>query len=360
MQVNRIYNYIFFALYHFLFLIVVYQYFLKNGGDASFYWLQTNYSNNKNWIDFFNYGNDFILFLNYPFGKIARLPILFGFILYSLIGLFALVKFSELIELVLPSHKYKWVFILFLVLSPNLHFWTSILGKEPIVFLCINILLLQTLRNKLLSFSILISLFLLVMIRPHVLVILLLALFLYVFLKQPTIKQKVIVTSFFFIIGAISIKLLLNISKIYSLDYSKTVRYNDFSLKSLEKSSSYIPMIEYSYPYKLFTFFFRPLFYDIHNWLGVFLSIENMILLLFTIASLIFIIINVKKVRQNRFANTLIFLAIFGGLIFVQRYSDLGLIARTKIMLQPFLNVALCYYILMLLPNNKVEKRKTF
>jgi hypothetical protein len=88
------------------------------------------------WLDFFKVGTPFMVFLNYPLLKLEA-PFWLGHVLYSVIGFFGFYLFAKWSYKVLALKNDSFFVLLLLglvLLSPNLHIWTSIIGKESIVF----------------------------------------------------------------------------------------------------------------------------------------------------------------------------------------------------------------------------------
>lgn len=346
-------------LYHFLFTIIAFDYFLKNGGDANLYWFNNSYSNNKIWLDFFNYGSDFILFLNYPFVKILNFPILFGFILYSSVGFIAILQFYKLIQMWIGDslNLFGKNVLPLLLFMPNLHFWTSILGKEPIVFLLIVLILKAFFQKKYGSLKMIIALILLLIIRPHFFLMIVFSFSCVLIISEHwSLKKKLSFSLITAVLLAFSFFLFLKISKINYINWARIKRFNDFSLTSLKYSNSYIPMIEYNYFEKFFAFYFRPLFFDVHNVYGFFISIENLITLIIHLVILFLIIKNFKVLKLDLLSKAIILYGFIAGLLFVQRYSDLGLIIRTKALIQPFIILALIKIVKEIQFNNDAAK----
>ena len=88
-----------------------------------------------------------------------------------------------------------------------------------------------------------------------------------------------------------------------------------------------------SFFWKLFAFYFRPLFIDVHNIYGIVVSIENGIILFIHIFVLYKVIKNFKNSTLDELAKAILVYGLIAGLLFVQRYSDLGLIIRTKVLI---------------------------
>ena len=341
---KKYYLYFIISIYHFFFTIISYNYYLKNDGDASLYWFLKKSTITKSWFDFLNFGTDAFMFINYPLTKFLHFPIFFGFVIYSIIGLLGIFQFYKLIKTWIGEKLFFLGIniIPFLLFMPNLHFWTSILGKEPLMFLCITTVLIQILEKNYFSFKLFFSLLVILLIRPHLFLLLFFSIvFVLFFYEKWSTMKKTIVLTFSTVLLSISFFLFLKISKIHNFNWDKISRYNNFSLQSLKYSKSYIPMIEYSFPLKFFAFYFRPLFFDIHNFFGFVISIENLIILVLHIIAVYLFFKHHKIIKFDLLFKIILVYSIVSAFVYVQRYSDLGLIIRTKVLLQPYIIVAL-------------------
>jgi len=342
--------------YHFLFTFLNWAYFKENGGDAAFYWFQTTSSASKTFWDLFNYGSDFILLLNYPFVKLLGLDIRWGFFIYSLIGYLGILQFYQLCKFFLSEKLcFKGFNLCFLLpLLPNLHFWTAGLGKESLCFLFIATILLELAKEKFKSFSLLLSGLLLILVRPHIALLLLFSVaIVYFFSSKLNLKQRIFVACGFLVLSSGLFYMFLQLSKIKRLDFERMQRFNEFSLLSFKNSGSYVPIIDYSYPYKIFTFYFRPIVNEIPTLYGTVLGIENLLILVLHILAFLWFCINRKKIEFSPVLNIIIVFTLISGIVIVQRYSGLGIFARTKIMMQPFFCIVLLW--LLSFGKNKIN-----
>jgi len=112
----------------------------------------------------------------------------------------------------------------------------------------------------------------------------------------------------------------------------------------LSKAGSGIDMSSYPLPLKLFTFWFRPLFIDAPNVLGLITSVENLmyLILFFKICRKDFI----KFLRKSPALvkmSLVIFLSASFAMTFVM--SNLGIIMRQKTMVMYFLFFVIYYYL---------------
>ncbi len=348
------------AGYHLLFTFFAYNFYIKNGGDATFYWLQLKTSAAKEWFDFFTYGSDFILFLNYPFVKIFHWDIAFGFLLYSSIGFFGILQFYRLLRFHIGDRLrfFGWDFLPVILFLPNLHFWTAMLGKEALCFLFIATILLAVSKANYLSVSNIISVFFLCVIRPHIALMLLFSIFL-CFLLFGTWRWKTKLIASAIAIAAFSglFYMFLQLSKIKRFDFGRLQRFNEFSLLSFKNSDTYVPIIEYSYPYKLFTFYFRPLLNEIPSFYGLALGLENGLVLTLHLVVLVLFLRHYRKLVFPLVFKVILLFAVISGLLIVQRYSGFGIFARTKIMIQPFFMVVLLWIIAQITHKTTVQSK---
>jgi len=340
--INR-FLFFFLFLYHIIFIIIAYHYVLKYSGDANLYWFNSNYVQHKSWLDFLKYGADFILFLNYPF-IILGLPFWFGFLLYGSIGFFGIVKWIQWAELVVQdSFTYKGFNLLYLLFFlPNLHVWTASLGKEALVFWGIASVFYAITTQKFTTFSSIIGSLLILLIRPHVALMLLSAIgIVFVFQKCRSIRQRLTILTVFFSAVMVILYMVFQLSGIKYWDWERITYFNDYSVLSFRHSGSYVPMLDYPYYYKLFSFHFRPLFFDAQSILSIFASIENSLVLIIFVLALFFGIRFYKKIKYTKEMKMVFLFTFIATLLYIERYANLGIFMRTKMMFQPFFVVSL-------------------
>jgi hypothetical protein len=153
--------------------------------------------------------------------------------------------------------------VMLIAFLPSLHYWTTLLGKEPFILLGITTFVLEISKAKGNLFQIIGALLLVALVRPHIAILLILCFVtIYILFKKNTLKTKILVIFSSLLIFILSGVAFLKLSKIHKLDVAKTLRYNEFSKLSKSDSNSYVPMNEYSLPEQVFTFYFRPLFLD--------------------------------------------------------------------------------------------------
>ena len=333
-------------IYHFLFIFTAFFQRVNRGySDAHLYWAQYFDITNDSWFKFAQYGTSFILFLNYPFIKLG-LPFWFGFVMYGIIGFFGIIIYIKWIDLVFGNQflvKGFNILPLFYFM-PNLHYWTSSLGKEPLIFLCIASVFYALALNKI-KYLVIPIIFIL-LIRPHVAMLVMASIItVFFFNKKFSLKKRITIALLSFPILFTLVYMVFQLSKIRYWNWSRISYYNDFSITSFKNSGSYIPMLEYSFPYKVFSFYFRPLFYDSNTIWTLLASLDNFFILLLHFVAIIFLILFYKKIQFPEWVKMVFLFTVLSGLLYVQRYANLGIFMRTKIMFHPFTIIGLLYII---------------
>lgn len=348
-------KYIFFLLlYHLVFAFISYQYVLRNNGDSTLYWWLNPTIENYNHFTFKNFGTYIVILLNYPLVKIG-IPLWGGFFIYAIIGFLGIFYFYITLKKLSESSTFlkKYYILELFFLLPNLHFWTATLGKEAIIFTSISLTLYSFIEKK---YKILIiPLLVIAAIRPHVFFMALISLLLLIlFSKRITLKKKIYYSLVFTVLATIFLNIILLTTRIKHIDFERITKFNKKSLLSFEHANSYVPMLDYNWFYKYFTFLFRPLYLDSNSLFGLICSLENsihLVLFLMGITSLFYF----KKSKLYSFTIFFLIFTVVCTFFYVQRYACFGIFIRTKIMFQPFLEG----FFLLSISNWTNEKQQT-
>jgi hypothetical protein len=321
----------------------VYYFFSKDGGgDAWGYWRRTKLMD----IEDFWYGlleekgTRFIEAFNYFPAKVLDLGFFTNTILYTLLGFFGLVFFYIVAYQLVPfNSKFKGYLMFPLVFYlPNLHFWSSGLGKDALLFFCIGMFcygLLDTLKRLPL---IILALLLSYMIRPHITLFLVVSFGLAYLLGGKVSKGKRVFFSAILIgVGILILPTVMEYSKIEEVSVTSFGKFSEKGVGKLSGSTigSSVDITSYPYPLKVFTFLFRPLFFDINGFLALLTSFENLILVILTFMVL------VKNKFRATFKNApfvvkgLFIFLIIGTLAFSESLGNLGIMIRMRNMFLP-------------------------
>jgi len=336
--------------YHFFFWLVYYLYAFFNRSDSKSYYDRPQ-NVNLSWLDFFGTGTTFIDFLSYPFINFLGFNYEMMMVLFTWLGylgfVYAYLFFRENIPIKITVFKNLDLLTLILFF-PNMHFWTASLGKGAPIFLGLMMFAYAIKNPKSRLFALILGSFLIYFIRPHV----------FLFVAVGTVlgymsgKEKISFGRKLLIYIAMIGGLVLvqdQILGVVGLENSDDLigGFEDFSedrSESLSESGSGVDMSSYSLPLKLFTFWFRPLFFDAPGLLGIITSVENLLylLLFFKIIKKDFIKFILKSNVVVKMSLVVFLLSSF-AMTFVM--SNLGIIMRQKSMVMYFLFFVIYYYL---------------
>ncbi|WP_246054280.1 MULTISPECIES: hypothetical protein [Antarcticibacterium] len=338
-------NWLFF--YHLVFFGVYYTYALYNASDSKMYYERPQLLDS--WGEYFGTSTTFIDFISWPFINFFGFSYEMMMVLFSWFGylgfLYAYLFFRENISV--KVKVFKLDFLVLILFLPNMHFWTASLGKGAPIFMGLMMFAYAIKDPKNRWGALILSSFITYYIRPHV--------FLFVaagaVLGYMTGREKIALWKKMVIyIGMVGSLLLVQdtILGMAGLNESENLvegfeQFSEDRGGELAKSGSGVDMANYPMVIKLFTFWFRPLFFDAPGLLGLIVSFENLIylLLFFKIIKKDFISFLRKSPVSVKMSITVFLLASI-AMSFVM--SNLGIIMRQKSMVMYFLFFVIFYY----------------
>jgi len=339
-------------LFHLLLALVYYLYAQFNASDSKQYYVVLS-KMNISWGETITMTNWGVFFMAYPFVAFLDFSYEMCMLLFSWFGfvgfIYAYLFFGENIkEKVIVFKRYDLMTLLLFL--PNMHFWTASLGKGSIIFMGIMMFVYGVKEPKKRFLTLLLGGFFIYCIRPHVMFFMIVGVLFGLFFGKD---QKIsTVTKFFIILSAVvflyfaanSILAVANLQKSENLvdDFTEFALIRSEGLS--EHAGSGVDMSNYPLPLKFFTFWFRPLFFDIPNVVGIFSSIENLIylLLFLKVCNRNFI----TFLRQAPYVvkmSAMVFLLTSFAMTFVM--SNLGIIMRQKSMVMYFAFFVIYYYL---------------
>ena len=351
---KKILNYLF--LWH-LIIGAAYCYNVSDGtGDAYTYWFAPK---NNGWsvvMSYINRGSasGYIYLLNYYPAHVLDLSFFTGSMLYMVLGYVAFVYLYKIIKenvprfLILRKIRILWIPIFpYFLFLPNIHYWTCGIGKDTLLFFSIVIFAYALVSIRKRWFYVVLAILISVFIRPHILLYLFLAFGAATVLEGRLKLYKKVVLCLLFLGG--SIYMFPYVAKFASLDSLQSESISNYSNQHITKlskarTSSSVNVSSYPYPIKVFTFLFRPLFFDLKGALAMLASFENLLYLLFFIR-----VLNSRPYQSYRLASiTLKSMVIFftlGTLTFPLILGNLGIILRQK---TPFMAMFLIFGFMVL------------
>lgn len=354
---NRLY------FYHVFMGAIYYVYALYNPSDSIAYYDRPKFGN-KEWLEFFGTSTTFIDFLSFPFINYFHFTFEMMMVLFIWFGylgfVFAYLFFRENIPIKVKVFN-KFDFLTLILFLPNMHYWTASLGKGAPIFLGLMMFVYAIKNPKSRIILLVLSSSLIYFVRPHM----------FLFVAVGTVlgylsgREKISFGKKLFVFIAIFGVLFFvqdQILAVAGLENSEDITsgFQEFSeTRALElgKSGSGVDMSSYNLFFKLFTFWFRPLFLDASGIMGLIVSAENLLylILFFKILKIDFF----KFVKNSPIAvkmSLVVFFATSYSMTFIM--SNLGIIIRQKSMVMYFLFFVIYYYLAQKKYNENKRKRK--
>jgi len=325
-------------LYHLIFCI--YYYFFLRADSYGYYLTASQRMTSQDfWEGITTSGTYFINAICYLLVK-AGLSSYFSLILFfSLIGYTGIVLLYKTILTVIPTHP-RWGKIQlfpFLLFLPNMHLWSVAVGKDSPLFFLIALFTYSLLRLKKRFLWVVFSVFAAYFIRPHIALILVVSLGVAsLFRKDVTPVFRVSMVVVMIIISAFLFPLVLEHFNVEGESVEGVSQFMGKAAENLSYGGSAVDISGYPYPLKVFTFLFRPFFFDINGVPALILSIENLLWLLLTIQVF-------RKRPLKTFMNApfvvqfALCFFVLGVLVFSGVISNMGNIIRQRNMFTPAL-----------------------
>jgi hypothetical protein len=271
--------------YHTFMSLVYYLYALLYRSDSHYYFnVSVTDRRGLSLFDYYGVSTSFVEFLGYPFIKFLGFSYEAMMILFAWFGLMGFFYFYIVLkERLRYEHTFFGYSLLTIVLFlPNLHFWSGSFGKGSIIFLGFGLFFYALNKVNERWIAGFIGALIIYHVRPHILFVVLIAsTWGFIFSSKGitvTVRFIVILLS----IGAFyyikeDVLALTGIDEESIFEDTATL---DRRATSLKKAGSGVDITQYSFPMKLFTFWFRPLFIDAPGILGIIVSFENLFYLI--------------------------------------------------------------------------------
>ena len=310
-------------------------------------------------------GTMFMYSFNYLFSNLLNMSYFSNTLLFSLFGFMGLTFFYLVAVQTVPYNKIISGYVLFplIFFLPNLHFWSSGVGKDTTLFLCIGMftygLMKPFQRIPLLVLAGLLSM----AIRPHITLFLMVGFGLaYVFGGKVSPAQRIIFSAAMIAVGLAILPSVMEFAKIEEASVEGFDKFATGKAAVLSRSSagSAIDISSYPFPLKVLTFWFRPALFDVKNINGLIAALENLLLLIVFIKAMRTSPIRAFKAAPFVIKGLVIFLVV-GTLAFSQSLGNMGIMIRMRNMFLPGMIIYLMWifsYEQQLLRNRRTTLKK--
>ena len=331
--------------WHTLFSIIYYWIHLIKGGDAIAYFNAGRY---PDWN--FNVGTEFVRYISGILVSILGMGFFTTFIVFGFLGYLGLLLFAYVLLFHLPDNgvtdrNRKWVYIILFL--PSLSFWSSALGKDSVALFacCLGIFAAADIAGRKGTFMI--AVFIMYAVRPHVAVCMLVGIIAAMMMSSNiNLFVRIFVLS---VMGGAIVLLLPYVIHYVGLEAKFTGgevadRVSMMHGFAYSGGSGGLDISTMSWPMRLFSYLFRPLFLDARNGEQLVTSFENMLLLfLFIRFSRVLVkVLFFKNILLLRYA---FIYSVMALVILGNTNYNLGIAVRQKTMFLPALFVLLVYAI---------------
>lgn len=335
--------------YHLLFAVVYYVYAVFNPSDSDEYY-KAAYLIGSDFQLFSKTGTDFVdnfaaVFANFEFSYEAMMLLFswFGYIGF----VYAYLFFKENIPVNVTVFG-KFDLLKVLLFLPNMHFWTVSMGKGSLIFMGLMMFAYAVKAPQTRILALLIGGYFVFMIRPPVMLFALVGVMAGLLTGREKINSSVrlliIIAGIVFLYAASST--ILSVAKLQNSEniIEDFQEFSQVQSDRLDNAGSGVAMNSYPLPFKLFTFWFRPLFVDAPGILGLFSSAENLLYLLLFLKTF-----NTRFIRFIRKAPYMVkmsavtFFATSFAMTFIM--SNLGIMMRQKSMVMYFGFFVIYYFL---------------
>jgi hypothetical protein len=321
-------------------------------GDAIGYWnygFQQLIVHSDNMSDYFGIGTVFLLWLDFIPAKIMGLSFTTANLLYGLVGFLGLRYLFLLYVGSLKSNikvmgvwAVPWLFYL-----PNMNFWTSGVGKDTLCFFGIAWFLYSLVHFRRMFIQLILAIAMVYFIRPHMALMLGLGTGIaMIFSRDMKWGYKILfiglaVMAFLAVYQKVAVYLMIEDLSTKSL--TKLAK-NKASVLGGNVVGSSVDISQYSVPMRIFTYLYRPLFFDIHNFITLLSCLENLIYLFLT-----YVGIRAFSLKQMRVLPLWLkagFLSFFiATIVFANSLGNLGIIMREKNMTMIYLPMVCIWFL---------------
>jgi hypothetical protein len=352
----------FLLIYHLLFAWIFTAFLGTHGGDAIRYWeLTADISQEAHtWLEYWGTRTFFIQWLNYIPAKTLGLSFGVGNMLYALISFLGFrILFIYLIKNTPSDLTISWKgFLFWILLFPNIHFWTAGVGKEAVLFTatCYALVGFTAIHKHYLQIPL--AILLAWWIRPvfgaALIPVFYLALYLNPVLRKPHKILISILSTALLLYFTYQLTIMMHLEA-YNMQGLRDFISSQFQFLEHFHAASYIPMEQYTLLEKLGTLFFRPFWHEIRGFWYFAAAVENTTLLILLIISVSIAIKN-KSVKIPQAVIFGLFYGCMIAVILIFSLNNLGIIIRMKSTFMIFFYITTAFIII---PNNPPTPRGT-
>lgn len=331
-KINRVLGvYSFFmGMIHLLMTFIAYNFVVNSlAADAKHYYLMS--SKITDWgLSYLSNGTSFIIFLNYILVQIFQLSFLGCTMVFSFVSYLGCL---QIFKIIIDATEKKYNIWYFLLLLAGLHFWTSLIGKDALIFyamcsICHNLYFNESKKKYLLP------ILLIGLVRIHILIFILVGGGLSYVFTNDRIKLGTKLVFTLVVSGALFLLVPYFMQEMEVTNLVEIENKVQRSVNANEVGGAAVNLAGSSLFFKWFSYMFRPFIFEATNALFLVSAMENLVWLY-----MFFIIIKNLINSKNRTYIVWCYVGIILACTLPLAYtlSNFGISMRQKIMIYPFL-----------------------
>jgi hypothetical protein len=325
---------IFLYLWHTLYCLVACWYSLNYVSDAFGYYQKAQMNE---WA--FSFGTEFVDFFTKVLYEFFGLSFVGLFLVFNLFGVIGLLAFDASLR---AATIYKKTIIKILgtviVLLPSVSFWSSAIGKDSISFMSVCLILWSSINLKRRINILFLSIILMLLVRPHIAFIMMIATAFGILFDPLTSKKSKIVISSFIIFGVLMLFPFIISFSGYddALNISGVAEFIETRQGFNMEGGGGIDISSMNLFEQLVAYLFRPFAFEVDNIFSAAAAFDNTILL-----GMFFVFcINVFSGRKSNLNENRVLLWLYACLVWTllaMTTSNMGIALRQKWMFAPIL-----------------------
>lgn len=328
-------------VWHTAFCLFYLNYTASNVADTAFY-----FERSLDGDIGFGLGGQSVILLTSVFSQGLGMSYGGVFMVYNLFGFLGLLALASAVQSTVQTKPKRTRQLSLLVLFlPGFSFWSSAIGKDSISFMAVGLASWSALRLGRRYPAMVIAVLALVCVRPHIAGFLLIALaFATIVAARTSAIRKVLLGAAITSIAFYSARLALEYTGLgTNLSVNGIGAYFEQRQTYNLGGSSSVELAAMSIPFRLFSYSFRPFFFDAGGMLGLAVSIENLVMLFLFLGFLKDTVVN--RTQLTRFQKTFFLLfVVMSWLVLANTTANLGIAIRQKMMFTPMLLILVFSY----------------
>ena len=260
------------------------------------------------------------------------------FLVFNILGVIGVQLLLRVLLDIWPkfNNKISWMPYL-IMLMPGHHLWSGAPGKDAIAYLSVTVLVFGLHRSK--YNVVLIGIFLMFLTRPHISLVMVLALIISLAISHSVNKHHRWLLFFLGLVAYFLIDVATQFIGMGAFSLANLLEFIEGRRNIIMPGDSSYDPNEVAFIVRLYRYILAPLFFDARSFSGLIVSFENLFLLIFFTKYILLNIINiVKRIRTPIISFSAVYCLVMLVIMTITT-TNVGIALRQKYMIVPILLV---------------------